>query len=180
MSLLSGITSGLRSLLRRKRVGQELDEELSAFLERAAEEKMKQRHKPQRGTSRNATGTGKPRSHKGSGLCETLALTVIGIAVGIPCAMAAARLIAHLLFNVTYDPGTPGPGSSCAPCCRGVGQLYPSAARDEGRSPGRAAPRMTSPLPFDTWQFRQDSPRPGSDSRAQTSLLSGTLLVGAG
>lgn len=107
MSLLPGITSGLRSLLRRKRVGQELDEELSAFLEMAAEEKMKQRHKPQRGTSRSATGTGKPRSHKGSGLCETLALTVIGIAVGIPCAMAAALLIAHLLFNVTpYDPGT--------------------------------------------------------------------------
>jgi len=40
-------------------------------------------------------------------LCETLALTVIGIAVGIPCAMVAARLIAHLLFNVTpYDPVT--------------------------------------------------------------------------
>lgn len=58
MSLLPGITSGLRSLLRRKRVGQELDEELSAFLEMAAEEKMKQRHKPQRGTSRSATGTG--------------------------------------------------------------------------------------------------------------------------
>lgn len=178
---MSGITSGLRSLLRRKRVGQELDEELSAFLEMAAEEKMKQRHKPQRGTSRSATGTGKPRSHKGSGLCETLALTVIGIAVGIPCAMAAARLIAHLLFQ--RDPlrsGHAGPGSSCAPCCRGVGQLYPSAARDEGRSPGRPAPRMTSPLPFDTWQFRQDSPHPGSDSRAQTSLLPGTLLVGAG
>jgi putative ABC transport system permease protein len=40
-------------------------------------------------------------------LCETLALTVIGIAVGIPCAIVAARLIAHLLFNVTpYDPVT--------------------------------------------------------------------------
>src|SRR2546429_5218697 len=34
-------------------------------------------------------------------------LTLIGIAVGIPCAVATARLIAHLLFKVTpYDPVT--------------------------------------------------------------------------
>lgn len=40
-------------------------------------------------------------------LRETLALTLIGIAVGIPCAVATARLITHLLFNVTpYDPAT--------------------------------------------------------------------------
>ncbi|HEY6944259.1 MAG TPA: ABC transporter permease [Candidatus Acidoferrum sp.] len=40
-------------------------------------------------------------------LRETLALTVIGIAVGVPCALATARLITHLLFNVTpYDPVT--------------------------------------------------------------------------
>ncbi|HEV2194882.1 MAG TPA: ABC transporter permease [Candidatus Acidoferrum sp.] len=40
-------------------------------------------------------------------LRETLALTLIGIAVGVPCAIAAARLITHLLFNVTpYDPIT--------------------------------------------------------------------------
>lgn len=40
-------------------------------------------------------------------LRETLALTLIGIAVGVPCAVATARLIAHLLFNVTpYDPVT--------------------------------------------------------------------------
>lgn len=38
---------------------------------------------------------------------ETLALTLIGIAVGIPCALAAARLIKRLLFNVpSYDPIT--------------------------------------------------------------------------
>ena len=38
---------------------------------------------------------------------ETLALTLIGIAVGIPCAVATARLITHLLFKVTpYDPVT--------------------------------------------------------------------------
>ena len=40
-------------------------------------------------------------------LRETLALTGIGIAVGIPCAIGTARLIKHLLFNVTpYDPAT--------------------------------------------------------------------------
>src|SRR6266516_539889 len=42
MSLLRSITSGLRSLLRKKQVSQELDEELNGFLEMAAEEKMKQ------------------------------------------------------------------------------------------------------------------------------------------
>ena len=37
-------------------------------------------------------------------LRETLALTLIGIAVGVPCTIATARLITHLLFNVTpYD-----------------------------------------------------------------------------
>lgn len=40
-------------------------------------------------------------------LRETLALTGIGIAVGIPCAVGTAQLIKHLLFNVTpYDPAT--------------------------------------------------------------------------
>ena len=40
-------------------------------------------------------------------LRETLALLLIGIAVGIPCFLAAARLIKHLLFNVTpYDAVT--------------------------------------------------------------------------
>src|SRR6266853_1064229 len=42
MSVLRNIASGLRSLFRRKQVGQELDEELNGFLEMAAEEKMKQ------------------------------------------------------------------------------------------------------------------------------------------
>ena len=41
MSLLRNITSGLRSLLRREQVDQELDEELRAYQEMAAEEKMK-------------------------------------------------------------------------------------------------------------------------------------------
>jgi len=39
MSLLRNITSGLRTLFRKEQVSQELDEELSGFLEMAAEEK---------------------------------------------------------------------------------------------------------------------------------------------
>lgn len=42
MSLLRNIAGGLRSLFRKERVNQELDEELGGFLEIAAEEKMKQ------------------------------------------------------------------------------------------------------------------------------------------
>src|SRR5215472_1535245 len=42
MSLLRSITSGLRSLLRKKQVDRELNEELRDFLEKAAEEKIKQ------------------------------------------------------------------------------------------------------------------------------------------
>src|SRR5260221_5860793 len=42
MSLLRNIAGGLRSLLRKEQVSQELDEELNSFLEMAAEEKMKQ------------------------------------------------------------------------------------------------------------------------------------------
>ncbi len=38
---------------------------------------------------------------------ETLELTAVGIVIGIPCAVATAHLITHLLFNVTaYDPLT--------------------------------------------------------------------------
>ena len=40
-------------------------------------------------------------------LCETLTLVALGIVVGVPCAVAATRLIAHMLFGVTpYDPVT--------------------------------------------------------------------------
>src|ERR1700732_2518272 len=42
LSLLRSLTDGLRSLFRKERVSQELDEELNGFLEMAAEEKMKQ------------------------------------------------------------------------------------------------------------------------------------------
>jgi hypothetical protein len=42
MSLLRSLSEGLRSLFRKERVEGEFDEELSGFLEMAAEEKMKQ------------------------------------------------------------------------------------------------------------------------------------------
>jgi hypothetical protein len=41
MSLLRNVASGLRSLFQKKQVGRELDEELGAYVEMAAEEKMK-------------------------------------------------------------------------------------------------------------------------------------------
>src|SRR5881398_990257 len=42
MSLLRNITRGLRSLLRKEQVDRELDEELGAYLEMAAAEKMRE------------------------------------------------------------------------------------------------------------------------------------------
>ena len=40
-------------------------------------------------------------------LRETLALTLTGLLVGIPCALAASRLVEHMLFDVSaYDPAT--------------------------------------------------------------------------
>ena len=48
-----------------------------------------------------------PGSVLGMILRQALALTLIGIAIGVPCTLATARLIRHLLFNVTpYDPVT--------------------------------------------------------------------------
>jgi putative ABC transport system permease protein len=42
-------------------------------------------------------------------LRETLLLTSVGLAVGIPCALAASRLLRHMLFDVSaYDPATLG------------------------------------------------------------------------
>ncbi len=38
-------------------------------------------------------------------LGESIVLTVLGIMVGVPCALAATRLIAHLLYGVA--PGDP-------------------------------------------------------------------------
>lgn len=42
MSILRSLTSGVGSLFRKERAGQELDEELNGFIEMAAEEKMKE------------------------------------------------------------------------------------------------------------------------------------------
>ena len=40
-------------------------------------------------------------------LRETLVLTLTGLALGIPCALAASRLLGHMLFGVTAnDPAT--------------------------------------------------------------------------
>ena len=40
-------------------------------------------------------------------LRETLVLTVAGLAVGLPCALAASRLLGHMLFGVSaHDPAT--------------------------------------------------------------------------
>ncbi|MGC2390865.1 MAG: FtsX-like permease family protein [Candidatus Acidiferrum sp.] len=40
-------------------------------------------------------------------LRETLFLTFAGLAVGLPCALAASRLVSHMLFNVSpNDPAT--------------------------------------------------------------------------
>jgi len=40
-------------------------------------------------------------------LRETLSLALAGLALGVPCALAASRLVAHLLFDVSaYDPIT--------------------------------------------------------------------------
>lgn len=40
-------------------------------------------------------------------LRESLVLTFLGLAVGLPCALAASHLVRHLLFNVsTNDPAT--------------------------------------------------------------------------
>src|SRR5215469_1007236 len=47
MSSLRNITSGLRSLFRKERVDRELDEELRAYQEMAAEEKIGQGMSPQ-------------------------------------------------------------------------------------------------------------------------------------
>jgi predicted permease len=41
-------------------------------------------------------------------LCKTLLLTLLGVGIGLPCALAAARLIAHMLFVSPEDPLTLG------------------------------------------------------------------------
>jgi putative ABC transport system permease protein len=48
-----------------------------------------------------------PRSIARLILRETMAMTLLGIAIGVPCGIGAARLVKHLLFDVApYDPIT--------------------------------------------------------------------------
>ena len=60
MSVFRTIVAGLHSLLRRKKTEQELDEELSAFLEMAAEEKIKRGMSREDARSLRAPGTRQP------------------------------------------------------------------------------------------------------------------------
>jgi len=114
-------------------------------------------------------------------LCETLALTVIGIAVGIPCAVVAARLIAHLLFNVTpYDPVTlalvpvvllaVGALASYIPARRAMKVDPLVALRHEG-------PHRSLSTPDNSGRIL---PALAATRRTQTSLLPGTLEHGYG
>ena len=66
-------------------------------------------------------------------LRETLTLTLIGLAVGVPCALAASRLVGHMLFNVSpNDPVT----------LIGVGLLLAAVAALAGYIPARRAMRV--------------------------------------
>jgi len=68
MSFLRNIASGLRWLFRKEQVSQELDEELSGFLEMAAEEKDEGGNEPQGSALQRAPRARKPRCYKGNRL----------------------------------------------------------------------------------------------------------------
>jgi|SRR5437588_5089609 len=87
MSLLRNITSGLRSLFRRDQVDRELNEELRAYLEMEAAEKMKQGMSRKGCPSRRPVGTGKLGRFEGSGPRRRL---------GILCGDVLARLAIRL------------------------------------------------------------------------------------
>jgi predicted lysophospholipase L1 biosynthesis ABC-type transport system permease subunit len=65
MSLLRNLASGIRTLFRKEHVDRELDEELRAYQEMAAEEKIR-RDEPQRGPSRSPLRAGQSRTYEGS------------------------------------------------------------------------------------------------------------------
>src|SRR5205809_7943638 len=109
MSLLRNITSGLRSLFRKDQVDRELDEEVGAYLEMEAAEKMKQ------GMSRmDAVRT--VRLERGS-----LEITKEVVRFG-GCESLVDPLWRALLFSVRLRRGDPGStaavGTALAP---GVG-----------------------------------------------------------
>ena len=66
-------------------------------------------------------------------LRETLVLTLAGLAIGVPCALAATRLIDHLLFDVSAsDPAT----------LAGVALVLSAVAALAGYVPARRATRV--------------------------------------
>ncbi len=66
-------------------------------------------------------------------LHETLILTFVGLAIGLPCALAACRLLGHMLFGVSaYDPAT----------LVAVSPLLASVATLAGFVPARRAMRV--------------------------------------
>ena len=66
-------------------------------------------------------------------LRETLVLTFAGLAVGVPCALAATRLVGHMLFDVSAsDPAT----------LAGVAFALSAVAALAGYVPARRATRV--------------------------------------
>ena len=66
-------------------------------------------------------------------LRETLTLTLTGLVVGVPCALAASRLVGHMLFDVSpNDPVT----------LTAVGLLLAAVACCAGYIPARRAMRV--------------------------------------
>ena len=83
MSPLRSLSDGLRSLFRKERVEEDLDEELRGFLEMAAEEKIKQGMSRKDALRAVTFGARKPRNCKGSRPHSRL---------GIPSGGVVARL----------------------------------------------------------------------------------------
>jgi hypothetical protein len=77
MSLLRSLSDGLRSLFRKERVGQALDEEQNGFLEMAAEEKMKQGMSRKDALSHRAPGDGECGNCEGSRPLSPQRVTVL-------------------------------------------------------------------------------------------------------
>jgi putative ABC transport system permease protein len=66
-------------------------------------------------------------------LGETMTLTLVGLAVGVPSALAASRLVAHMLFGVSADdPAT----------LVGVALVLAAVALFAGYVPARRAMRV--------------------------------------
>jgi predicted lysophospholipase L1 biosynthesis ABC-type transport system permease subunit len=60
-------------------------------------------------------------------LRETFVLTLVGLAVGIPSALAASRLVGHMLFDVsTYDPATLVAVAACLAAVAAVAGYVPA------------------------------------------------------